>query len=110
MTDTKAVYVSTITEFKNIKDLVEKILAQDERARNDDKWLTYRVFNEIARQHGTFVYIPFKLWEILPAFETVKRVRAKIQNEEGRYIPTDPEVLKKRRIRSKAIRDWAVEE
>ncbi|KYC47434.1 MAG: hypothetical protein AMQ74_01684 [Candidatus Methanofastidiosum methylothiophilum] len=70
-------------EVKRTKDLVREILAQDERARNDDKWLILKVIGKITR-----IYIPYQDLEKIPSFETITRVRRKIQNEEGMYLPT----------------------
>lgn len=93
----------TIKEFRSIKELVEKLLETEPNTRNDDKLLTYRVFEEISRAHGEGIFISFKLWNTLPAFETVKRCRAYIQNNEGRFLPTDPKALRLRKRRQKTI-------
>ena len=93
--------VRTMTKLKEVKKLVEQILAEDERARNDDKWLIYRVLS-----HYTKVYIPFEDFEKIPSYETITRARRLIQNKEGKYLPTDPEVLKKRRIFEEEIKEW----
>lgn len=98
--------MDTEIEFDNTRELVEKLLQKDERNRNDDKYLTYNVFQEIAKKHGKKIFIPFDLFKEFPAFETVKRVRAKIQNEENRFLPTDPNVLEKRNKRQKEVKDW----
>lgn len=87
----------TITEFRTTKELVKKLMQQSERCRNDDKFLTFRVCEEIAKKNGQKIFIPFSLFEKLPAFETVKRVRAVIQNVDGELLPTDPYVVEKRR-------------
>lgn len=94
----------TIKEFSDTKELVLKLLEKSERCRNDDKFLTYRVFEEIAKRHGEKIYIPFKLWSVFPAFETVKRVRAEIQNKRGLFKPTDAKVIEKRKSREKTIK------
>jgi len=83
--------MNTQTEIKKVSDIVLKLLKEDVRCRNDDKWLTYRVM-----RHFTKIYIPFEDFKKIPAFETVKRCRANIQNKYGLYLPTEPEVLKKR--------------
>lgn len=80
---------------KDIKTIVEDLLRDDIRCRNDDKWLTYRVFEIIAKKHGQGIFIPFNLFNEFPAFETIKRTRAKIQNEEKRYLPILPIQLKR---------------
>ena len=92
---------STKQEFKTIQDLVLHLLSTDERCRNDDKWLTYLVM-----RHFTKIYIPFEDFNKIPAFETIKRTRAKIQNKMGLYPPTDPTALK-RRQRESGVREWS---
>jgi hypothetical protein len=95
----------TLYEFKSTKKIVEHFLATDERCKNDDKWLTYQVFNHIAKQYNKNIYIPFELFNMFPAFETIKRVRAIIQNKEKRYCPTDLKVIEKRRFRKLSIKN-----
>lgn len=104
------VYVSTIGEFSTTKQLVLELLKTDGRCRNDDKYLTYRVFQEIAMKNGKKIFLPFDLFEKFPAFESVKRVRASIQNVEGLYPPTNPETIAKRQQRQRAVRDWVIVE
>ena len=91
--------METETEIKTVKAIVEYLLLTDERCRNDDKWLTFRVM-----QHFTKIFIPFEDFQKIPAFETVKRCRAYIQNVEKRYIPTDPLIVKRRK-RQQTFRD-----
>lgn len=95
----------TLKEFKSVKDIVEYYLATDVVCRNSDKLLTYKVFNYIAKQYNKQIYIPFELFQIFPAFETVKRLRAVIQNKEKRYRPTDLKVIEKRKYRKLAIKN-----
>ncbi len=97
--------MNTAKEFKTTKERVLHILETEPRTRNSDKWLTYRVFEDIARENGRKIFIPFELWAKFPAFETVKRVRAKIQNKHGLFLPTDPEVIAKRKHREKEVSD-----
>jgi len=95
-------------EFKTTKDMVNYFLKIDERCRRDDQWLTYNVFNYITKKFGKNVYIPFELFSQLPQFETVKRCRALIQNNEGRYLPPQ-DVYNKRiskRKKLNKISDW----
>lgn len=93
--------MNTIYEFDKVSELVEKLLENEERCRNDDKWLTYRVM-----RHFTNIYIPFDDFAKMPAFETIKRCRAKIQNVEGKYLPTSSDVLKKRSKRRGEVVHW----
>ena len=91
--------MNTKKEIKTIKEMVAVFLEKDERARNSDKILTYLVFQDIARRNGKNIFIPFELFDKFPAFETIKRMRAIIQNKEKRFIPTKKEVILKRRMR-----------
>lgn len=81
-------------------------MIQDERCRNCDKWLTFRVFEVIAKNNGERIYIPFKLFNKFPAFETVKRTRAKIQNTEGTLLPTDQKIKDKRKRRESEVKHY----
>jgi hypothetical protein len=94
----------TRREFKTVTELVENLLENDVRCRNDDKWLTYRVM-----RYFTNIYIPFEDFKKIPAFETIKRCRAKIQNVEKRFPPTDPKVIIQRKVRARVIRKWSKE-
>lgn len=92
--------METEKEIKKVNELVLKLLEDDVRCRNDDKWLTYKVM-----RHFTNIYIPFEDFKNIPAFETIKRCRAKIQNVEKKFIPTDEKVLKKRQSREKTFKE-----
>ena len=94
----------TIIEFRNVQALVETILENDERARNCDKWLVYRVL-----RHFTNAYIPFEDFNKFPSFETVTRCRRKIQHTQGRLLPTDIDVYNQRQLRQASIKCWAKE-
>lgn len=98
----------TKREFKTTEALIRVLLEQDEKCRNSDKWLTYRVFEEIAKSYGKKIYIPFDIFDKFPAFETCKRTRAKLQNKLGLFMPTDPQVILRRSRREKAVKEWAV--
>lgn len=74
-----------------VKEVIRKILQEDERARNDDKWLFYRVMREY-----TNIFIPFEDFERIPSPATILRDRRKVQNEDKELVATDPEVYKKR--------------
>lgn len=86
--------METKKEFREVSKIVEQFLKEDERCRNDDKWLTYKVMRCF-----TNIYIPFEDFSKMPAFESIKRCRAKIQNELKLYPPTDPEIIRKRQKR-----------
>lgn len=91
--------LTTLEELKKVNKIVLALLEQDERCRNDDKWLTYRVMRQFIK-----IFIDFRDFTKIPAFETVKRTRAYIQNVEGKFLPTDPKVLLKRGHREDTMR------
>ena len=97
--------METKFEFRSVQELVVILMSTDERCRNDDKWLTYRVM-----KHFTNIFIPFEDFSKMPSFETVKRCRAKIQNDKGKLLPTDPVVIARRKSREQDVAEWAVRE
>lgn len=86
--------METKAEITKVNEIVEELLNKDVRCRNDDKWLTYCVMRRF-----TNIYIPFEDFKKIPAFETIKRVRANIQNKQLRFLPTIQEVAKRRKMR-----------
>jgi len=91
--------MTTELEIKKVKEIVEELLSQELRCRNDDKWLTYKVLRKF-----TNIYIPFQDFEKMPSYETVSRVRRYIQNTEGKFPPTDPDVINKRQHRQEVFK------
>lgn len=96
--------LNTNKEIKTVYSIVKGLLEKEELCRNDDKYLTFRVM-----QHFTKIYIPFEDFKKIPAFETIKRCRAKIQNDEGKLLPTIDKVRFRRRQRQHAFKQWAAE-
>ena len=72
----------TKKEIQEVKKIVDRILEDSTRARNDDKFLTFKVLQKFLHQGGGALAISLDDLPNLPAFETVKRVRAHIQNVE----------------------------
>ena len=91
--------MKTLAELKQVKKIVMHLLETDERTRNDDKWLTYRVMRQF-----TNIYIPFEDFSKMPSFESIKRSRAYIQNTQGMFPPTDIKVLHKRGHKEDTLR------
>ena len=93
-----------LERLKTVKDRVEYLLEVYPESRNADfyLWLLYvRTFDKNLSNYIKF--IPYRLIKNAVKFETISRVRRKIQ-EEGRLLPTDPKVLEKRRRLSKIYR------
>jgi hypothetical protein len=135
----KAEYHRVEREFQTNKEEVEYILSVDEDSRNSDKRLysqylnlltPYSIINKdlleskLDRLKITTLdleQIKNSIKEIInssltfnpktfPNFETIRRNRQKIQNEEERFIPTSQEVAEKRNIREELIRKYFREE
>lgn len=91
---------------KKMWQLTQQILVILEKipdTRNDDVLLTTEIWKEF---YGDMIYdlktdSPFiflsELWK-LPREDHIKRIRAKIQNVDKRFLPTSWEVAKKRQI------------
>lgn len=91
-----------LDKFKATKEQVEYILATYPSARNNDfylQWLWLKIFGGVK--------LPYVDWNVIREFsgrlETLRRVRQKIQNEDGRF-PPDEETLRHRRNRQSIIR------
>lgn len=91
-------------ELKRVKEIVRKILAEDEKARNSDKYLTYKVMKQF-----TNIAIPFEEFEKIPTFESVRRTRQILQNREHLFMPTDEDIIQKRKSRQKEFKEWSVD-
>lgn len=94
----------------NLKNKVEYCLENYPDTRNSDIkltnciWIQYfnqKLFKvvetrEFNIEKATYAVKLIDLYD-LPKEDTVKRIRAKF-NSEGKYLPTDPEVIKQRKL------------
>jgi hypothetical protein len=94
-----------------LKDQIEYCLKHNEATRNSDITLTIAVWEQFypdslvtARNGSKAIYLD-TLFN-LPREDNVKRVRAKLQNEDHLYLPTDPAVHKKRGINEDVWRGY----
>lgn len=92
-----------IPQLKQIKERVEYVLEQVPEARNSDKVLIGLVWRKFYPDliHTNLVskdYVFLSDLMHLPSPESIRRVRQKIQNTEGKYPPTSWEVARKRRF------------
>lgn len=92
-----------VQELTHRKDQVTYLLEKYPQARNHDfllQWTWLQIFGKFK--------IPQVQWEVICKFsgalEGVRRARQKIQNEEHRFLPTDPKIREMRRRRSEAYR------
>ncbi len=98
------------TELKNTTTLVKAILETDIKARSSDDYLYIKVCERI---NPIAVHIPFKdmllkrkEWGI-PGFETVRRTRQKIQ-EENADLGASDNVEGQRLLNEEAFREYAL--
>jgi len=97
---------------KNLTKEVEYILENYPESRNSDQYLTLKLWAHFYKSRiqvdfrGKYVYL--KDIMDLPREDNVKRIRAKIQNEEQRLLPTSLEVVKKRRQNEKIWRNYII--
>lgn len=94
-----------------ILDVLEKV----EKTRNDDIELMLHIWNiyykdKLHYDQEAKLGISFENIRILPRNDDIKRIRAFIQNEEGKFLPTEAKVRKQRRIAETKWREWLEKE
>ena len=103
---------------RTAKNRVYSLLEKYPKARDDDKiltawyWWTYQqqllVYVEgVKGPDGKGWAAPLHNISKLDSEDKLSRIRRKIQNEEGRFFPTDPKVAEKRGINMEHWRQWA---
>lgn len=100
------------TKRKQLNFQVEEILKAFPKSRDDDQWLTIKIwviFHEKQIQtDGTngkkLVYLDDIMG--LPREDGAKRIRAHFQNVLGKYLPTTWEVARKRQIKEEEWRAY----
>lgn len=102
-----------MNELTKISQAVKNVLETDIKARNDDQYLYLKVLQIFAEPKGIDINkmpVPTFLMQCnamnLPNSESVRRSRQKMQERYPELAATD-EVVKKRREREKAYRDFA---
>jgi len=75
-----------------LKEIVSGVLSECEKSRNSDTLLILQTL----RKMGFKIYIDYKEIGEMPSFESITRVRRKLQNEEGLFLATeDVDTLRK---------------
>lgn len=105
----------TTKRISNLHQMVSHFLRENEELRNDDIALQLALIkhkypsavrtSQIDQQEYVAVFALRRFTQ-----DNVKRVRAKIQNEEGLYLPTDPEVRKQRKISQESWAAWLAQQ
>lgn len=94
---------------RGISKMVERVLKDVPESRNSDITLTEEIWKRYfksrlkLRNEDQLLYVSLKDIHELPREDHVKRIRAKF-NEKKMYMPTDPEVIKRRRHAEKSWR------
>jgi len=86
-----------LERLRTVKERVEYLLEKYPNARNSDLYLIILYLRKFTELGKYIKYIPYEVIRKYDGvMESIRRARQKIQ-EEGRYLPTDPNVLKRRR-------------
>lgn len=93
--------METDKELTTIKDIVKSILEVNPKTRNSDKWLII----ETLRAMGFKIYIDYKDLEACPSFETIRRTRQKLQ-EENPNLSADEEIQEQRDNRRNEFKEY----
>ena len=108
---------------KLLRPMVLTVLRDFPKARDSDTWLTLKLWTIFYPQliksetfiakdlNGEQVQVTDKSVRLLdimslPREDNIKRLRAKIQNEELKFLPTTWEVAKQRRIEESVWRNY----
>jgi len=94
-----------------LKNKILAILKQYPQARDSDQWLTLQIWctyypSRIKADENKKRYVYLRDVLDLPREDHIKRIRAIIQNEEGKYLPTTLEVARKRKISEEDWREY----
>lgn len=82
-----------------LKGKIIYILNKSEQACNDDDQLEQQLYYEFFGVSPSTTYQELKLFNV-PTRDDIKRLRAKL-NQQGYFLPTNPEVAKKRNLLEK---------
>ncbi|MFM2394180.1 MAG: hypothetical protein RLZZ546_2162 [Bacteroidota bacterium] len=93
-------------QIKHYKEKVTEILKENEQARNDD-WVMIATYIENYTDFGRngVMILSDMTQKKLPPLNSLRIARQIIQNVDGEYLPTDPEVIKQRKIKERNIRE-----
>lgn len=92
--------------------MIYQILREHPESRNSDSWLTCKLWatfypTKIKRDaDGKNPSVALKDILDLPREDHIKRIRAIIQNEEGKFLPTSLEVARQRKINEETWRTY----
>jgi len=102
-------------ELKTYKQRVRVILERYPNARNNDGTLLAHYIKDflpymVQQDKEGEWSVKLKDIKSMPPLENIRRSRQLIQNDGGEFLPTDPEVIKARKIKEKNWRNAEVRE
>jgi hypothetical protein len=79
-----------------LKKIILEVLSNTPKARDDDQYLTLCIWNRYFKSKMLTIpgdplkktYVALTDILVLPREDNVKRIRAVIQNDEGKFLPT----------------------
>lgn len=89
-------------EFSNAEEKVRHVLRNYEQARNNDDFLIWYIKRHLEDNNLN----RFSEYSSSTNSETIRRNRAKVQNDDGDLLPTDPEVIEKRIEKEQKVRQY----
>jgi hypothetical protein len=100
----EAIYKRKIEEFETAEEKVAWLLHNNSHLRNCDKCLIKAYELQVDRYNGS---LDSEEIHRLTSSETIRRVRQKL-NELGLFLPTDGNVVERRKVCEKAVKDWSL--
>lgn len=98
---------------EKLRDKILRVLAEFPKSRDSDVWLTLKIWSlyypsRIDRSDPNNSKVSMSdILNVLPREDIVKRIRAKIQNEENLYLPLSAKVRRRRKINEDKWRAWS---
>ena len=94
-----------VSELRKTKDQVLYLLEKYPRTRDNDFYLTLLWLKIFGGLNDYIQFVPYNvIMGLSGSLESIRRVRAKIQNEHGLFPPTDPEIRRKRQSKARSYR------
>jgi len=100
---------------RNLHKVVEYFLRENPALRDCDTSLQIAIIRKkypsavrVSQLDGMEYVAVFALKKF--SQDAIKRARARIQNEQGKYLPNDPEVRKARKIKQEEYEKWIRDE
>mgnify|MGYP003394474774 CR=1 FL=1 len=100
--------MQVIDEFQTAQEFTRLSLRNNPESRNDDKVLILDVWREqglLTERDGKLMIRKSDV-RLLAQPETITRVRRELQNDRGEFLPTNPQVLARRHIKEKIVREY----